>query len=65
MNRIIIEYELRPCMVNGKKALFHRWVDAVDGGLIEREDGSMEMVHPESIKFIDNRIKEYAFPEEA
>lgn len=24
-NKIIIENETRPCYVNGKKALFHRW----------------------------------------
>lgn len=33
-------------------------------GLVEYEDGTVEEVLPHSIKFIDNKIKEYAFKEE-
>lgn len=28
MARFIVETALRPCLVNGKKALFHRWEDS-------------------------------------
>jgi hypothetical protein len=26
-SKIVITHELRPCYVDGKKALFHRWID--------------------------------------
>jgi hypothetical protein len=75
-----VEIELRPCLVSGQKALFHRWVDIsnviepspmIGGhgggvikstlGLIEYEDGATGLVHPTTIVFKDEKIKEFMF----
>lgn len=71
--------DFRPCIVNEKKALFHRWVDdaeAMSGGLcvggphwkvyglVEYEDGHVEEVSPDIIKFLDSKFKCYYWPEE-
>lgn len=81
LSNIEIVKELRPCIVNGKKALFHTWEqkseivetnpilgDYIGGGIIswvagiiETEDGQVIRVHPSSIRFVDNKIQEYAF----
>lgn len=94
--------ELRPCLVNEKKALFHRWIteDQMftkfftrlrDGelekqkidietnhvvpvqndiekitntyALVEFEDGAIEKVKPEDVRFLDsgNKFQEYCF----
>lgn len=93
--------EYRPCYVNDKKALFHRWIDKeevllkikncfVDDSrieeienlyrekgvlppvadvekvkttlaIVEYEDGTIDEVRPQQIKFADNKINEYAF----
>lgn len=65
---ILIKQELRPCLVNGKKALFHKWIVKTDicehkhsAGLVEFEDGTVDEVYYSKIKFIDNIINEYAF----
>jgi hypothetical protein len=64
--------EYRPCMANGKKALFHRWVDtekaylrrggmmetvSIFYGLVEYEDGTMDKLNPENIIFKDSKVK--------
>lgn len=74
---IEIKRELRPCIVNGKKALFHTWehisepmpsncqgVISCTMGIIEDERGNIIRVNPCSIKFIDNKIQEYCFKSE-
>lgn len=48
--------DLRPCEVDGDKAYFHRW--ALDEhtrylALIEYLDGSVSLVHPERVRFLD------------
>lgn len=99
---IKITQELRPCYVDGKKALFHTWVkkeveiiklgenvscaamnvkniidiyeqkhvlpeyctlDKVQMvfAIVEYENGECAEVEPSSVKFADNKIKEYAF----
>ena len=98
---ITITTELRPCYVDGKKALFHRWTEngttppvkiidtrlteksvkriekkiqngilspaadievlRVIRGIVEYEDGTIDEVMPQQIKFDDNKIKEYVF----
>ncbi len=68
-NEIIIKTETRPCYVNGKKALFHKWVDKQDfisrsnyvTGLVEFEDGTVLCVNAVEIQFCDNKINEYVF----
>jgi hypothetical protein len=71
-----ISVELRPCLVSGKKALFHRWgsdiafnglnerVGDIIIGIVEFEDGSVNTVYPVQIRFIDNKIKGYCFNEQ-
>lgn len=75
-NEIIMKCELRPCIVEGRKALFHSWQRSVDYipplkgkhlggtteyiiGIIELENGAIEKVFPEEIRFIDNKVKSY------
>lgn len=76
---IAITVELRPCLVNGKKALFHKWTEEAQiqynqyyatanqlkttFGIIEFEDGQVASVAPYKIKFCDNKMKEYYFKE--
>ena len=54
---ITIEIELRPCMVNNVKALLHKNIES--DGLVEYEDGTLDLVSYKRIKFIDNNHKEY------
>lgn len=68
---IKISTELRPCMINGKKALFHLWIKKKDivmqseyvDGLVEFIDGTVEEIKSERIRFCDSKIKEYSFEE--
>ena len=67
-SEIRITNKLRPCLVYGKKALFHRWADTTDiimkqqtKGIVEYEDGTVERVLPYEIKFIPLNFNEYAF----
>lgn len=66
MQNIEINFELRPCIVtkNGKKkkSLFHRW-SVFNLAVVEYEDGSVDEVCPAQIRFVDNKIKGYAFEE--
>lgn len=69
--------EYRPCIVKGKKAIFHRWEEKQKNdkltlseiiketvGIVEFEDGKVKEVFPPHIKFCDNKIDEYYFSEE-
>lgn len=75
-NEITMKYELRPCIVEGRKALFHSWQRSVDYipplkdkhlggtteyiiGIIELENGTIQQVSPDEIRFIDNKVKAY------
>ncbi|MCI8641012.1 MAG: hypothetical protein HFJ59_03975 [Clostridia bacterium] len=60
--------EYRPCIVNEKKALFHRWVytknllkEEFEVGIVEYENGQIEKITPNKIRFTDNKIQEYDF----
>lgn len=92
--------EYRPCYVNEKKALFHRWIDKDEVlikfstflseddiaemleiyrtksilpsnagvekvkttfAIVEYEDGTIDEVRPQQIRFADDKINEYAF----
>lgn len=67
-----IEFKLvlRPCLVNGKKALFHMWeqyaIDDIEKvfGIIEDETGQVHRINPISVRFLDNEIENYYFDEE-
>lgn len=77
-----IEVELRPCMVEEKRALFHKWSDKsrivepsmmIGGhqggvlkftvGIVEYENGEIDEVLPNTIKFLDEKHKEFCFKE--
>lgn len=66
--------ELRPCYILGHnkskiKALFHCWT-TIDYGygmhntktaaIVELEDGSVTLAHPQAIKFVSGIFKEYS-----
>lgn len=50
-----------------KKALFHGWthiknlIGEYEVGIIEYEDGQVEEVTPENIKFCDGQVEEYFY----
>lgn len=66
---IEIKQEVRPCFINGKKALFHMWIKKIDyltrnesvKGLVEFEDGRVEGIEADNIRFCDYRTREFAF----
>lgn len=66
---IKIESEVRPCYVEGKKALFHKFShekspifnDEYDFAIVEYEDGKIDKVSPKKITFCDGKINQYAF----
>lgn len=75
MSNIEIKRELRLCLVKGKPALFHMWEEHAEMieprsvlkcvmGIIETDDGQVIRVHPNSIKFVDNKINKYCFKPE-
>ena len=53
------ELRARPCLVDGRPALVHRWHEkpTLEGytlqALVEYRDGSVEFVSPEKIRFTD------------
>jgi hypothetical protein len=60
---IEIKMECRPCFVNGKKAMFHKWVESSQQlgnysfretfALVEYEDGTVKKEPLDNIKFAD------------
>lgn len=46
-----------------KKGLFHMWSPATGNAIIEYEDGTIHEVEPTQVRFVDNAMAEYAFPE--
>lgn len=73
------DIELRPCYILGHdkskiRALFHCWT-TIDYGIngmhgiktaaiVELEDGSVTLAHPQSIKFVSGIFNEYYWVEE-
>lgn len=66
--------ECRPCYINGRKntntkALFHCWCSFVGMGytdtaaIVELEDGTVTLIHPQSIKFSDDAFSKYCWNE--
>lgn len=65
MNKgIEVTHELRPCYVSvggtEEKALFHSFSCADGCAVVEFEDGSCATATPLAIRFIDNKVSEYA-----
>lgn len=73
------EIELRPCYILGYnnsriKALFHCWttidygINGIHGtktaAIVELEDGSVTLAHPQSIKFLSGIFNQYSWVEE-
>lgn len=46
-----------------RKALFHMWVPHTGNALVEYEDGTVHEVDSTQIRFLDNAVGEYAYPE--
>lgn len=46
-----------------RKALFHLWHPVTGNAIVEYEDGTIHEVEPTQIRFVDNAMSEYAFPE--
>lgn len=55
---ITIRRETRPCYVDGRKAIWHQWVDVPADGdalaLVEYENGKVEKVGTRYFKFADH-----------
>lgn len=68
-NSLKISFDLRPCIVNGEKGLFHRWFEEDDGmykrifALVEFEGGIMAKCKMLNVVFCDNLINQYYFGE--
>lgn len=74
-SEITVKMEMRPCMVKGRKALFHRWISrseivepSISGGggftawtaaIVEYEDGTCAEVAPQHIKFLNSPHYEF------
>ena len=77
MIKSIFEMPTRPCWVDGRRAIFHRWTDsarpvkprgmeedeAADRyqlhsvhALVEYEDGTVERVWPNAVRFADSEV---------
>ena len=46
------------------KALFHCWHPVTGNAIVEYSDGTIHEVEPTQIRFVDNAMSEYVFPEE-
>lgn len=60
---IKVDWGHRPCIVNGKRGLFHRWIEYQyePCALVENEDGKVEICYFYDVKFCDNPFPEYNF----
>ena len=64
------ELSVRPCTVSGRKAIFHGWanqpkiymsgVQETTVAIVEYENGFVEEVEPDKIRFLDNIEKKDA-----
>lgn len=45
------------------KSLFHCYHPVTGNAIVEYEDGTVHEVAPTQIRFVDNAMSEYAFPE--
>ena len=56
----LVQYEVKE---ESLKTLFHFWHPVTGNAVIEYEDGTIHEVEPTQIRFVDNAMSEYAFPE--
>ena len=56
----------RPCYVNGRKALFHKWIthDLIDYAIVEFEDGTADIAYMQCVRFVPLNFKKYGFTDE-
>ena len=47
------DWSFRPCVVMNQKAVFHGWTNTGQG-IIEFENGRVEICQPRSIQFLDS-----------
>ena len=47
------------------KTLFHCWHPVTGNAIVEYEDGTIHEVEPQNIRFVDNVMCEYAFPDKS
>ena len=45
------------------KDLFHCWHPVTGNAIVEYEDGTVHEAKPAHIRFVDNAMREYVFPE--
>ena len=45
------------------KGLFHCWHPVTGNAIVEYSDGTIHEAEPTQIRFVDNAMSEYAFPE--
>ena len=45
------------------KTLFHCWRPVTGNAIVEYNDGTIREVEPTQIRFVDNAMREYTFPE--
>lgn len=48
---------------DSKKCLFHLWHPITGNAIVEYSDGTIHEVEPTQIRFVDNAMREYTFPE--
>lgn len=55
----------RPCFVDGRKALFHRWTayNVIDYAIVEFEDGTADIAYMQCVRFVPLDFEKYGFTE--
>ena len=62
----ILKYGLNQNKVGERtiKSLFHCWNQVTGNAIVEYEDGTIYEVEPTQVRFVDNAMSEYVFPED-
>lgn len=56
----LVQYEVKE---ESLKTLFHFWHPVTGNAIVEYEDGTIHEAEPMQIRFVDNVMSEYVFPE--
>lgn len=61
---MVIRFEARPCMVNGREALWHSFYNGK--AIVEFADGTVQKVYTDQVRFMDTKQKfsEYNWEED-